>query len=90
MVRNATSTAKKKPLGEVFSDLESARESLLFRENGEAIAALLTGSEYELYRELLRSRAWASVEDARAQNAQLPSDEISEEINRITRTGGDQ
>ena len=83
MVRNATATDMKKPLGEVFSDLESTCESLLIRDKGEAIAALLTGSEYELYRDLLWSRAWASVEHARDQNAHLSSDEISEEVDRI-------
>src|SRR5690606_5355597 len=65
MVRTATSADLKKPLGEVFSDLESTSESLLFRDKGVAVAALLTGSEFELYRELIRNRAWASVEEAR-------------------------
>ncbi len=83
MVRTATSTDLKKPLGEVFSDLESTSESLLFRDKGVAVAALLTGSEFELYRELIRNRAWASVEEAREQNAHLSSDEISEEVDRL-------
>ena len=83
MVRTATATDLKKPLGEVFSDLEATSESLLIRDNGVAVAALLTGSEYELYRELIRSRAWASVEEAREQNAHLSSDEISQEVDRL-------
>ncbi len=45
MVRIATATDLKKPLGEVFSHLEATSESLLIRDNGVAIAALLTGSE---------------------------------------------
>lgn len=83
MVRNATTTDLKKPLGEVFSDLEASSESLLIRENGEAVAAFLTGAEYELYRELLRDRAWASVDEARAQNAHLSTDEITREVDRL-------
>jgi hypothetical protein len=83
MVRTATATDMKKPLGEVFSDLEATSESLLIRDNGVAIAALLTGAEYELYRELIRDRAWASVEEVRERNAHLSSDEISEEVDRL-------
>ena len=83
MVRTATTKDMKKPLSEVCSDLKAASESLLIRDNGVAIAALLTGSEYELYRELIRDRAWASVEEARARNAQLSADEISEEVDRL-------
>jgi PHD/YefM family antitoxin component YafN of YafNO toxin-antitoxin module len=83
MVRTATATDLKKPLGEVFSDLEATSESLLIRDNGVAVAALLTGSEYELYCELIRSRAWASVEEAREKNAHLSSEEIADEVDRL-------
>jgi hypothetical protein len=79
-VRAATATDLRKPLGEVFSDLEATSESLLIRDNGVAIAVSRTGSEYECSRELIRSRAWTSVEEAREQNAHLTSDEISEEV----------
>lgn len=83
MVRTATTADMKKPLGEVFSDLEASSESLLIRENGVAVAALLTGTEYETYLELVRSRAWASVDEARESNAHLTSDEISADVDRL-------
>lgn len=83
MVRTATATDLKKPLGEVFTALEASSESLLIRDNGVAVAALLTGSEYELYLEMIRSRSWKSVEEAREQNAHLSSDEIAEEVDRL-------
>lgn len=83
MVRTATATELKKPLGDVYADLEATNESLVIRDNGVAIAALLTGSEYEQYREWLRNAAWASVEAAREHNAHLSAEEITEEVDRI-------
>lgn len=83
MVHPATTTDLKKPLGEVLADLEATSESLLIRDNGVAVAAFLTGTEYELYRELIRNRAWTSVGEAREQNAHPSSDEITEEVDRL-------
>lgn len=83
MLRTATQRELKKSLGAVFSDLEAASDSLLIREDGQAVAALLTGSDYELYREWVSNRAWSMIEETREQNAHLSSDEISHEVDRI-------
>jgi hypothetical protein len=83
MLRTATPNELKKPLGEIFSDLEAASDSLLIREGGQAVAALITGAEYEAYREWIASRAWSMIEETREQNAHLSSDEIGREVDRI-------
>jgi hypothetical protein len=83
MLRTATPNELKKPLGEIFSDLEAASDSLLIREGGQAVAALITGADYEAYREWIASRAWSMVEETREQNAHLSSDEIGREVDRI-------
>lgn len=83
MARTATATDLKKPLGEVFSELESTSDSLLIREDGQAVAALLTGADYEQYRSWVAERAWSMITETQASNAQHSSDEIAEEVSRI-------
>lgn len=83
MLRTATNAELQKPLREVFAELEGTSDSLVIRERGEAVAALLTGSDYERYREWLIDQAWAMIEETRTQNAHLSADEIAREVDQI-------
>ena len=83
MLRTATNAELEKSLRDIFAELEGTSDSLVIREGGEAVAALLTGSDYERYREWLIDQAWAMIEETRAQNAHLDSDEIASEVDQI-------
>ena len=83
MFRTATSAELEKPLREVFTELEGTPDSLVISEEGETVAALLTGSDYERYRTWPTDQAWAMIQETRAQNAHLGSEEIAQEVDQI-------
>ena len=78
MIRAATSNELAKPLAQVFADLENSNDSLLIRADGEAVAVVLTGEDFEEYRAWIADQAWGMIEATRAANAHLTTGEIEE------------
>jgi len=78
MIRAATSNELAKPLAQVFADLENSNDSLLIRADGEAVAVVLTGEDFEEYRAWIADQAWEMIEATRAANAHLTTGEIEE------------
>lgn len=82
MLRAATSNELAKPLAQVVTDLENTNDSLLIRADGEAIAIMLSGEDFEEYRSWIADRAWSMIEATRAANSDLTTEEIEEIGNR--------
>lgn len=83
MLRTATPGELDKSLSQLHADLEDNGDSLLIRENGEAVAVLLTGSDYQRYRDWVTKAAWAMVEETREANASIAPDELSQTVDQI-------
>lgn len=82
-MKTATANDLEKPLSQVFAELENTNDSLLIREDGEAVAALLTGDDYQEYRSWISERAWDMIQATREANAHLDAGEIDNTVDDL-------
>jgi hypothetical protein len=83
MLRTATKDDLGTNLDQLFAELQRANESILVREDGIAVGAVLTGEDYQRYRTWLSEHAWAMIDEVRAHHSHLDPDEIEAEVTKI-------
>jgi hypothetical protein len=85
MLRTATQNDLSTNLDQLFAELQRSNESILVREDGIAVGAVLTGEDYQRYRTWLSEHAWNAIDNLREEFADVPQEEIERIVDEAVR-----
>ncbi len=82
MVRRMSSREARANFADLIGSVHYTREPVIVEKNGKPVAVVISPEQFDA-QERARERAWAAIDEIRAENAHLDPDEVYREITDI-------
>ena len=83
MIRTVSPQNAQLHLDELLDAVREENDTIVVESDGQIVAAVIGGDEYEQYRQFVRQRAWRALDPLRECNADQDPDDVFEFVTEI-------